>query len=112
LLVGHRRAPLRPKPIRARKKIRLENGFQQELRRHLHHPVPDRRDPKRPLHSIGLRNVLATNHLRPVLACSQLGSELFEEELDSVLLDVEERLTIDSSGASVPPYSDPCLPED
>src|SRR5690606_23329695 len=38
--------------------------------------------------------------------------QLFEEALDSVLLDVEERLTIDSCGASVPSHADPCLPED
>ncbi len=56
-LQRHRRAPPRPKPIRTRQKIRLEDGFQHQLHRHLRHPVPNRRDPQRPLPSIGLRYV-------------------------------------------------------
>jgi hypothetical protein len=43
-LFGHRRRPLRPKPIRTRHKVRLENRFQHDLGRLLGHPVPHRGD--------------------------------------------------------------------
>lgn len=86
----HRRTPLRPKPVRARQKIRLEYRLQHQLRRHLHHSVPYRRNAERPLPSIGLRYVPALHHLRPVLARAQLGAELFQEALHTVLLDVAE----------------------
>src|SRR4029079_12776852 len=52
------------------------------------------------------------DHLRSILACSQCGAELFEEALDSVLLDVAERLAVDSRGASVPSHPLPRLLED
>ncbi len=36
--------PLRPEPVRARREVRLENGFQHDLGRLLGHPVTNRRD--------------------------------------------------------------------
>ena len=45
----------------------------------MYYPVPDRWNAQRPLPSIGLGNIPAPYHLRPVLACSQLGPELFKE---------------------------------
>ena len=46
-----RRAAPRPEAVRARKEVRLEDRLQHQLRRHLHHPVPHRRNPQRPLSS-------------------------------------------------------------
>ena len=57
-------APLRPKPIRRRAEIRLEDGLQHERRRHLRHSVSDRRNAERPLTAIGLRDVPPQNRLR------------------------------------------------
>jgi D-mannonate dehydratase len=42
----------------------------------------------------------------------QRGAELFEEALDSVLLDVTERLAIHSSDAAIPFHSIPRLLKD
>jgi hypothetical protein len=66
----HRRRgrPLRPKPIPARQKIRLENRFQHDLGRRLDHPVPHRGNPQRPLtapwfrdlHTPGRRGTIPT----------------------------------------------------
>ena len=66
---------LRPEAVRARKEVRLEDRLQHQLRRHLHHPVPDRRNAQRPLLPIGLRDVPAQHRCRPVRACAQLGAE-------------------------------------
>jgi site-specific DNA recombinase len=111
-LQRHRRAPLRPEAVRARKEIRLEDRLQQKLRRHLDHPVSYRRDAQRPLLSIGLRNVPAPHHTGPIRACAQLRAELFEEALDAVLLDVADRLAVDARGALVSPHSLPRFEED
>ena len=55
--LGHRRRPLRPKPIRAGQKIRLENRFQHDLGRRLGHPVPHRGNPQRPLTASWFRDL-------------------------------------------------------
>src|SRR5512147_1090604 len=111
-LERHRRAPLRTEAVRDGQKVRLEDRLQHELRRHLRHPVPHRRDPQRPLPSIGLRYVPASHQTRPVLARSQLSAELFQEVLDPALLDVADRLAVDSRCAAVAPHPLPRFPED
>ena len=55
-----------------RQKVRLEDRLQHQLRRHLHHPVPDRRDPQRPLPAVALRDVPAQDQLRPIPPRPQL----------------------------------------
>ena len=67
-LQRHRRAALRPKAVRARQEVRLEDRLQHQLRRHLRHPVPHRRDPQRSLPSIRLRDVPAQHRL-PLGTC-------------------------------------------
>src|SRR5262249_24145 len=52
------------------------------------------------------------HHRRTVRACLQLGAELFEEELDSLLLDVADRLAIDARSAAVLLHPLPCFLED
>src|SRR6185312_7198910 len=109
LLKGHRRAALGPKAIRARQKIRLEDRLQHQLRRHLNHPVPHRRNAQRPPLPISLRYVPPLDHLRSVLARLQLGAQFFQELLDSVLLDVTDGLAIPPGRATVTPHSPPRL---
>ena len=46
---GLRRASLRTEPVATRLEVRLEDRLHYDLRRHLHHPVPHRRYPQRPL---------------------------------------------------------------
>src|SRR6202011_5457397 len=72
-------------------------------------PAPHRRSPERPLPSVSLRYVLATDHRRSVLARSQHSAQLFQEALDPILLDVADRLAVDSRSAAILPYSSPRL---
>jgi len=109
-LQGHRRAPFRAEAVRARAKARLEDRLQHQLRRHLDHPVPYRRDPKRPLLPIGLRDVPAQHRGRPILPCEDVA-QLFEE-LHAVLFERRESLCIDPRGPLVPPHSLPRFRED
>ena len=60
----HRRRPLRPKPIRARHEVRLENRFQHELGRLLGHPVAHRGNPQRPLTALWFRDLHPTRRRR------------------------------------------------
>src|SRR5580693_3154747 len=107
-----RRAAPGPEAVGGRTKVRLEDRLQHQLRSHLHHPVPDRRDAQRPLLSVGLRDVPAQHRGCPVRACSQRGAELFQEALDPVLLDVGDRLGIDARRASAPLHPLPRFRED
>ena len=111
-LERHPCTALGPEAVRARKKIRLEDRLQHQLRRHLRHSVPHRRDAQRPLLSIGLRYVPASDHPRPVRACPQLLAQRFEEALDPLLLHVADRLAIDPRGAAVLPHSLPRFEQD
>ena len=104
-------APLRPKPIRLRKKVRLEDRLQYQLDRHLDHPVPHRRDTQRPLPSICLGDVPAQHHLRPILSGAQHSSKLFQEALDSIPLHLGDRLRIHPSRSLVGTNPSPRLPQ-
>ena len=90
------RAPPWPKTVRARTKVRLEDRLHDQLRRHLHHPVSDRRNAQRSLFSISLRNVLPLHRRRSVLPFDELGLQRFQKRLHASLLDIGERLTIDT----------------
>ena len=48
------RPPIRPKPVRARKEVRLEYGFEHQFDRCLYHPVGDGGDTQRPQLAAGL----------------------------------------------------------
>jgi len=58
------RIPPRPETVRTVQKIRFENRLQHQQRGHLHHPVPDRRNPQRPQLAIRLRDVHSPHRLR------------------------------------------------
>jgi site-specific DNA recombinase len=66
------RIPPRPETVRTVRKIRFENRLQHQQRGHLHHPVPDRRNPQRPQLAIRLRDVHPPHRLRLITLCAQL----------------------------------------
>ena len=69
-------------PYEHGREVRLEDRLQHQLRRHLHHPVPHRRDAQGPLGPICLRNVPARRTTcAPVLACAQHLAQLLQEAL-------------------------------
>ena len=61
---------------------------------------------------IGLRDVPAQHHRRPVLTFAQRDAQLFEEALDAVLLHLDERQCIDARRALVGSYPPPRLQQD
>jgi hypothetical protein len=108
----HQLTPLGPVAVRARKKVRLEDRFQHELRRHLDYAVSHRRDAQWPLLSVCLWNVPAQGRARPVLTCTQHHGDRFQEACDAVLFHLRDRLGIEPSRAAVLFHPLPCLVED
>src|SRR5258705_2384189 len=74
----HRRCgrPLRPKPIRARHEVRLEDRFQHDLGRRLGHPVPNRGNPQRPLTTSWFRDLHPTRRRRTVHTPAKVRTQL------------------------------------
>ena len=66
---GLLRAFLRSKSITTGLEICLENRLHHNLRRHLHHPVPYRRNPQWPLFPICFRYVSSLHRRRAISAC-------------------------------------------
>ena len=94
-------------------KVRLENRLQHERRRHLRHSVSDRRNPQRPLSSIGLRNVPTPHRRGSIRACSQSRRRGRRESASTpILLDGGQRHRIDARRAAVLLHSPPCFPQD
>ena len=60
---GLRRIAPRSKPVGTILKIRFEDRLQDQQRGHLHHPIPHRGYPQRPLFPVGLGNVYASYRL-------------------------------------------------
>src|SRR5205085_12659734 len=111
-LERRRRAAPWPKPVRARQEVRLEDGLEHQLGRHLHHPVLHRRDAQWPLSSVRLGYVGAPHDLRTVFAHAQHFAQLLQEALDSVLLDVLDRHAVNPRRAAVAAHSPPRLMQD
>ena len=107
-----RGVPFRPKAVRARLKVRLENRFQHERRRHLRHSVPDRGNPQGPLPSVSLRNISTPYRRGPIRACAQVRTEVCENTLDTHLLDGGERDCVHARRAAVLLHPSPCFPQD
>ena len=63
-------------------KIRLENRFQHQRRRHLRHSVPDRGNAQWSLFPVCFRNVSTPHRHGPIPACAQARAEVFEKYLD------------------------------
>ena len=98
-----RRAPLRPKPIRRGTEVRLEDGLQHQLRRHLRHSVSDGRNAERPLSAVGLGDVSPQDRLRAIRAVRAAPRRArASNALDAVLLDLGQRHPIDARRAAIP----------
>src|SRR3989449_184842 len=89
-----RGAPFRPESIGPRQKVGLEDGLHHELRRHLNHSVPYRRNAQRPLPPVRLRNVPAPHRLRPILPGLEIVLDTQQKRLDPLLLNGGDRLAI------------------
>jgi len=108
----HRGRPLRPKPIRARRKIRLENRFQHDLGRRLGHPVPHRRDPQRPLTASWLRDLHPTRRRRTIHTLAKVAAQLTQHAVHAVILHRDQGDTIHPGRTPVLTHPLPRLPQD
>ena len=105
--------PLRPEPVRARREVRLEEGFQHDLGRLLGHPVTNRRNAERPLAAIGFRDVHAPGRRGTIRACAQVSLEFGKKPLYPILLlHIRQGDTIHPGGPAVHLHPVPRLPQD
>src|SRR5712691_101958 len=102
-------ALLRPESVRASLEVSLEDGFDDDLGRRLHHTIAHRGDPQRPLRPIRLRNVLAPHRVRPVHARAKALLCVLQKRLHAFLLDHRQRLTVDAGSPLIRLDPLPCL---
>jgi hypothetical protein len=106
------RRPLGPEPKRGVAEVGLEDRFEHDLRRLLHHPVADRRNTQRPFAAVGLRDLHAPGWRGAISALSQVTSDFVEQPLDPVVLHLLQRLPVNPGSASIGPDSLPRLHQD
>jgi hypothetical protein len=106
------RRPLRPEPVRGVTEVGLEDRFEHDLRRLLHHPVADRRNAQRPLAAVGLRDLHAPGWRGAIPALLQVTGDPAEQPLDPVLLHLLQRLPVNPGSASIGPNTPPRLHQD
>ena len=106
-----RSTPLRTKSITARLEVRLKDRFDHQFRRHLHHPVPHRRDPQWPLLPICFRYVPPLHRRRTISACPQRRLNLRNQLPWPSLFESLGCLRIHPRRATVVAHSPPCFPQ-
>ena len=94
-------ASVGPVGVLLRLQVGFEDGFQEQDRRHLHHAIPDRRDTKRSLLAIGLRDVNPTDRLGAIGSAPESFREQFQPSVQPVRLDVLEGLAVYSRSSAV-----------
>jgi len=80
--------------ILLRQQVRLEDGANDQHRRHLDHAVPDGRNAQRPLASVALRYPYAQEGLGNVASQSELLPQRFQPSFLSVEVDLAERFAV------------------
>ena len=104
---------LRAEPEAAGQEVGLEDGFEDELRCLLDHPVLDRRDAQWPLRAVGLGNLHPAHWCRVVVACTEGVPEFAEQTLDPVVvLHGGEGQMIDPGRPTIGSDPLPRLPQD
>ena len=110
--LGHRRRPLRPKPIRAGQKVRLENRFQHDLGRRLGHPVPHRGNPQRPRTALWFRNLHPTRRRRAIPTRAEVMAQLTQHAVHAIVLHRDQGDPIHPGRTPVFAHPLPRLPQD
>jgi DNA invertase Pin-like site-specific DNA recombinase len=104
--------PLRAEPIRDRREVGLEDGFQHEFGRLLGHSVADCGDSQRPLTAIWFRDLHPTHRRRAVGTRAKVPGKLVEHPLDPVLLHMCQGDPIHPGRTPVREHPPPRLPQD
>src|SRR5580698_1824882 len=95
------RAPLRSIAISIRIEVRFQDWFQQQLGGGLHHPVPDRRNPERPLAATGLRDHYPSHRLWLIRLRAKVLSDVVQPFLQPQRFDSPEGLPIHTRRALI-----------
>jgi hypothetical protein len=95
------RASLRPIAIGVRIEVRFKDWFQQQLGGGLHHPVPDRRNPERPLAATGLRDHYPSHRLWLIRLRAKVLSDVVQPFLQPQRFDSPEGLPIHTRRALI-----------
>src|ERR1700757_862784 len=111
-LLGHRRRPPRPKPIRTRQELRFENRFQYEFGRLLDHPVTDRGNTQRPLTTLWFRNLHPPRRRRAIPTRAKVMTQLTQHAVHAVVLHRNQGDTIHPGRTLVLTHPLPRLPQD
>ena len=98
---GLDRAPPRTEAIAAWLKVRLEDRLDHYLRRHLHHPIPYRRNAQRSLLAIRFGNVNSPHRTGTIRLRPKFFRQFAQPLLDAIALDVLKRLAIDACRAAI-----------
>jgi len=106
-----RRGPPRPEPERSISEIRLENGFQHQLGRLLHHPVADRGYPQRPPAAIWFRDLHTPGWRGAIPALPKVTGDLIEQPLDPVGLHLLQGQPVHTGRTPIGPDPFPRLPQ-
>ena len=82
----------------------LEDRLEDDLRGHLHHAIPDRRDPERTLPPVWFRDVPPAHRTRSVLPRTEDVMDLPEEVRNAPLLDHLQGLPVDAGSSHAGPH--------
>src|SRR3954471_21749250 len=93
--------PFGAKSIRVGAKVRLEDGFQDQLQCTLHHAVADTRNLKRSNFALPLRNLHPAVRPGLIPACEEVFPYAPKEVGESVSLDIRKTLPIDARSTPV-----------
>jgi len=99
--------PFRSKPVGTVQEVRFEDRFQNEQRRHLDHPIPNRRDSQGPLSPIGHGNMDAAHWPRLIILGLQRGLKLLQEDTGAFGFDLLKRRPVNARASFVRSYSFP-----
>src|SRR5215470_8492820 len=94
---------LRSKSVGVRTEVSLENSFEDQLQRPLHHAIADAGNLKRPDFAVPFRNIYPAVWLGFVLACYQFFPHGCEKLGETRLFDVLKRLAINAWDSPIPP---------
>src|SRR5438445_3705011 len=109
---GHLRVSLRSVAVRTWVKVGLEDRFQHQLHRSLHHAILNRRDPQWPSASLRFRDIHSSHRLKAIALGAQLFLQSAEHSLFfSTRLNAFDGFVIHARRTPIGFYLSPCLPE-
>ena len=98
---GIQRTAVRSVGVLLRLQVRLENGFEDQHCRHLHHAITDRWNAQRPFFAVRFGNPYPPDWLRSIRLVLEFLRQFTQPLLFAVRFDVRERLPVHTGSAAV-----------